>query len=106
MGEQREDRMSEETTRRQLIRGGAAGGALAAAYALSPGSVLRQALAAEPPRGGGLRGIEHIVILMQENRSFDHYFGTYPGVDGFDDRRHGGKAFSQSGYDAPGFDGK
>jgi len=26
--------------------------------------------------------IKHIVIIMQENRSFDHYFGTYPGVDG------------------------
>jgi len=36
------------------------------------------------------------VFLMQENRSFDHYFGTYPGVRGFDDRP-GGKlgAFSQ-----------
>jgi phospholipase C len=30
--------------------------------------------------------IEHVVILMQENRSFDHFFGTYPGVRGFDDR--------------------
>ena len=27
-------------------------------------------------------GIKHIVIIMQENRSFDHYFGTYPGADG------------------------
>jgi phospholipase C len=48
---------------------------------------LRKALAAtlkNPPRGG-LRDIEHIVILMQENRSFDHYFGTFPGVRGFDD---------------------
>jgi len=26
--------------------------------------------------------IKHIVIIMQENRSFDHYFGTYPGTDG------------------------
>jgi phospholipase C len=26
--------------------------------------------------------IRHIVIIMQENRSFDHYFGTYPGADG------------------------
>ena len=26
--------------------------------------------------------IKHIVIIMQENRSFDHYFGTYPGADG------------------------
>jgi phospholipase C len=26
--------------------------------------------------------IKHVVIIMQENRSFDHYFGTYPGADG------------------------
>jgi phospholipase C len=26
--------------------------------------------------------IKHIIVIMQENRSFDHYFGTYPGVDG------------------------
>jgi phospholipase C len=32
-----------------------------------------------------LSDIEHIVILMQENRSFDHYFGTLSGVRGFDD---------------------
>ncbi len=30
--------------------------------------------------------VEHVVILMQENRSFDHYFGTFPGVRGFSDR--------------------
>ena len=34
---------------------------------------------------GKLEDIEHVVILMNENRSFDHYFGTYPGVRGFDD---------------------
>jgi phospholipase C len=26
--------------------------------------------------------IKHVVVVMQENRSFDHYFGTYPGADG------------------------
>jgi phospholipase C len=31
--------------------------------------------------------VEHIVILMQENRSFDHYFGTLSGVRGFADPR-------------------
>ncbi|MGW1091438.1 alkaline phosphatase family protein [Streptomyces sp. NPDC002596] len=31
--------------------------------------------------------IRHIVILMQENRSFDHYFGTLNGVRGFDDHQ-------------------
>jgi phospholipase C len=41
-----------------------------------------------PPRGasnrvfGGIHKIRHIVIIMQENRSFDSYFGTFPGADG------------------------
>jgi phospholipase C len=35
--------------------------------------------------GSDLGAIEHIVMLMQENRSFDHYFGTLTGVRGFDD---------------------
>ena len=34
---------------------------------------------------GSLRNIDHFVILMQENRSFDHYFGTLRGVRGFND---------------------
>ena len=33
-----------------------------------------------------LTDIEHVVILIQENRSFDHYFGSYRGVRGFSDR--------------------
>ena len=39
--------------------------------------------------GSDLGAIEHVVFLMQENRSFDHYFGTYPGVRGFDDHPRG-----------------
>src|SRR5258708_7136911 len=30
----------------------------------------------------GIHEIRHVVIVMQENRSFDEYFGTYPGADG------------------------
>ena len=30
----------------------------------------------------GISKIKHVVVLMQENNSFDHYFGTYPGVNG------------------------
>ena len=37
---------------------------------------------------GGIHKIKHIVIIMQENRSFDQYFGTYPGADGLP-RKHG-----------------
>lgn len=35
-----------------------------------------------PDEGGGIHNIKHIIIIMQENRSFDTYFGTYPGADG------------------------
>src|ERR1041385_191539 len=34
-----------------------------------------------------IEDVEHIIILMQENRSFDHYFGTLQGVRGFNDPR-------------------
>src|SRR5580693_5770434 len=74
-----------EITRRRLLA--TAGTAAAAAFAAEflPVNV-RRALAAGPPtRTGSLRDIKHIVILMQENRSFDHYFGTMPGVRGFSD---------------------
>jgi len=35
-----------------------------------------------PNPGTGIHKIRHVVIIMQENRSFDTYFGTYPGADG------------------------
>src|SRR4051812_82406 len=36
----------------------------------------------------GIHKIRHVVVVMQENRSFDSYFGTYPGADGIP-RKHG-----------------
>jgi len=56
--------------------------------------------ASSMPAVGRLDDIEHIVILMQENRSFDHYFGALSGVRGFSDPGAllGGAVFSQRGY--------
>jgi phospholipase C len=57
-----------------------AGAAVAATTALP---------AAAKPRSklhGDLRDIKHVVVVMQENRSFDHYFGSMKGVRGFGDR--------------------
>ncbi|MDQ6614236.1 MAG: alkaline phosphatase family protein [Actinomycetota bacterium] len=34
------------------------------------------------PSGGDIHKIKHVVVIMQENRSFDSYFGTYPGAEG------------------------
>ena len=76
-----------DVSRRRLIAsaGTLTGAALAAEFL--PANVQR-ALAATPSRTGAssrLSDIKHVVILMQENRSFDHYFGTLPGVRGFSD---------------------
>lgn len=50
-------------------------------------AVIQEALAIPAARRTGtIRDVEHVVILMQENRSFDHYFGTLRGVRGFGDR--------------------
>jgi phospholipase C len=46
-----------------------------------------RASAIDPPDGGTFLDAEHVVILMQENRSFDHVFGTLRGVRGFNDPR-------------------
>ena len=64
-------------SRSQLIAGAAA----AAAAPLV--EWVRPALAQPAP--SKLSDIDHIVLLMQENRSFDHYFGTLSGVRGFSD---------------------
>jgi phospholipase C len=74
-------------TRRDLLRAGAAAGALAGIESLAaPAKVLEKALAA-PAACGSLSEIEHVVIFINENRSFDSYFGTYKGVRGFGDRK-------------------
>ncbi|MDN3359838.1 phosphocholine-specific phospholipase C [Actinomadura sp. DC4] len=59
-------------------------GGTAAASALST-SIARAAEIPANRRTGTLRDVEHVVVLMQENRSFDHYFGTLRGVRGFGD---------------------
>ncbi|HEX4724315.1 MAG TPA: alkaline phosphatase family protein [Pseudonocardiaceae bacterium] len=73
-----------ELTRRRLLGTAAGAAAAAAAATLMPPNV-QQALAQPLPARGSIRDIEHIVVLMQENRSFDHYYGTLSGVRGFAD---------------------
>src|SRR3954451_14616947 len=59
-------------TRRALLAAGA-------------GAALGMRAPAVPARPRDLEQVEHVVILMQENISFDHYYGTLPGVRGFAD---------------------
>jgi phospholipase C len=86
------DQGSAVTRRQALARMGAAGLGMTA---LGGGlDALLAGAAAAAPAHGSLKDVEHVIILMQENRSFDHYFGTLSGVRGFGDR-HGAAAFRQ-----------
>jgi phospholipase C len=60
--------------------------AVASAAAGLPPSIARALAVAPDQRTGTIKDVRHIVILMQENRSIDHYFGTLRGVRGFGDR--------------------
>jgi len=71
-------------TRRRLLKSVAGVAGLAAPETLMPLNVQRM-LAQGAPWRGSMPDIKHVVMLMQENRSFDHYFGTLAGVRGFDD---------------------
>jgi phospholipase C len=70
-----------EFLKKTLLLSGAAG--LSSAL---PASIQR-ALAINPSPGSTYLDAEHVVILMQENRSFDHCFGALRGVRGFNDPR-------------------
>ena len=70
-------------SRRGFLGTAAAATALAAAGSLLPPSV--QAAMARPTAPGSLQSIKHVIVLMQENRSFDHYFGSLRGVRGYGD---------------------
>ncbi|CAL4867082.1 Non-hemolytic phospholipase C [Asticcacaulis sp. MM231] len=59
---------------------------LAASLGSLPASIARALDIPAKSTTGTIMDVEHIVILTQENRSFDHYFGTLNGVRGFSDR--------------------
>ena len=67
------------TDRRQFLQMAGAG-----VVAGALGSTINKALAIPANnRTGTINDVEHVVILMQENRPFDHHFGTLRGVRGF-----------------------
>lgn len=92
-------------SRRSLLGGAAALAIGTALDAYLPASV-RNAMAAAPTAPFDLSQIKHVVLLMQENRSFDHYFGTMSGVRGFSDPHamklaNGNSVFQQPDPDNP-----
>jgi phospholipase C len=100
-----------EISRRQLLKAGVAGGAALSGLGLLGSRLVDRAVALSTGGCGSLADIKHIVILIQENRSFDHYFGSYRGVAGFQDPNvlalgdgSGLSVFAQPGWPG-GYDG-
>jgi phospholipase C len=73
-------------TRRDFLKLATMASGAAGISGLVPESIQR-AYAIQPAAGSTYLDAEHVVILMQENRSFDHVFGTLRGVRGFNDPR-------------------
>jgi phospholipase C len=89
-GEGGQHRDAPPPTRRAVMLGGAAIGAAGALGRRGPGLTRAQGRLLDKATGvtaanASLNDVKHVVILMQENRSFDHYFGTLSGVRGFSD---------------------
>jgi phospholipase C len=72
--------------RREFIKKAALLSGAAGLYSVLPSSILK-AMSIDPKVGSTYLDAEHVVILMQENRSFDHCFGSLQGVRGFNDPR-------------------
>ncbi len=73
-------------SRREFIKKAALLSGMGGIASILPPSIER-AFAINPDAGTTFLDAEHIVILMQENRSFDHCYGTLSGVRGFNDPR-------------------
>ena len=69
--------------RRSFVASAAAVAGAAGLAGVLPASLAKAATAS--PKKFNLSQVKHLVFLMQENRSFDHYFGTFPGARGFND---------------------
>ena len=79
----RNSSVSPAISRRRFIASAAALAGAAGAAGVLPENLARAASAT--PGSGSLNQIKHVVYVMMENRSFDHYFGTFPGARGFSD---------------------
>jgi phospholipase C len=75
-------------SRRELLKTGIAASAAGLAASAIPGCGGRAGIPSTTGVAGcaNITDIDHVVILIQENRSFDHYFGSYKGVRGFADK--------------------
>src|SRR5579864_4027463 len=66
----------------RLVVAASAAAAVAASLAVTIGSAGASAARPAKAPAQGIEKIKHVIVIMQENRTFDSYFGTYPGADG------------------------
>jgi len=76
-----------QTSRRQFLKLLSQSSGAAAAFAALPASIAKALSIEADSATGSIQDVQHVVIFMQENRSFDHYFGCLHGVRGFGDPR-------------------
>jgi phospholipase C len=79
--------MKRMKSRREFLRLATASAGAAAGVAMLPPSIRKALAIPATTTTGTIKDVQHVVIFMQENRSFDHYFGTLRGVRGFGDPR-------------------
>src|SRR3954453_526794 len=89
--------MHSAVSRRRLLQLAALVGAGTVVDRTLIGPLIDHAFDVDPLTTGPLSEVDHFVLLMQENRSFDHYFGTMSGVRGF---ASAGRVLEQRGYQA------
>ncbi len=76
----------EQLARRKFLRVAAQTAGAVSAMTMLPASIQRALAVPAAVDTGTIQDVKHVVILMQENRAFDHYFGTMRGVRGYGDR--------------------
>ena len=95
---QRREQITEGISRRSLLGAVGLGGA-AVALGGAPARAAARTAPCAPAATGSINDVDHVVIFMQENRPFDHYFGSLAGVRGFGDptavRADGSSLFRQ-----------
>ena len=72
-------------SRRRVLQAAAAALGVGAVAVAFPETIKKLLSIPADRRTGTIKDVEHVIILMQENRSFDHYYGTLRGVRGFAD---------------------
>ena len=78
--------LSNMDTRREFLKKASLLSGGAGLLNVLPASIAK-AMAIDPAPGSTFFDAEHVVLLMQENRSFDHTYGTLQGVRGFNEGR-------------------